>query len=326
MEIDLSIIIVNWNSVGHLRNCLRSVQCGRDALAFEVIVIDNASYDGSDELVAREFPAVKFIQSNENGGFARANNMAFEGAIGRNVVFLNPDTEIVDNALERMVRFLDATPDAGAVGCRLLNTDGTLQMSCVQSFPTLINQAVDTELLRKVAPRSNLWGMRALFGDPRAPASVEAVSGACLMVRAATFDRVGRFTEEYFMYAEDLDLCFKLDQAGCTNYFLGDAQVIHHGGQSSSATSENHFGSIVMRESVARFMRLRRGELAGQLYRATTGILAVVRMSFIAVLMLVTLGQVRRPALQGAMRKWTRILNWTLGREQWAARLGQPSV
>ncbi|RIK43358.1 MAG: hypothetical protein DCC58_09715 [Chloroflexi bacterium] len=326
MAVDLSVIVVNWNSVTYLRSCLQSVLCAGGPLVVEVIVIDNGSFDGSDAFVAREFPTVRFIQSRENGGFARANNRAFEEATGRNVVFLNPDTEVVGAALERMSRFLDTVHDVGAVGCRLLNTDGTLQMSCIQSFPTLINQAVDAELLRKVAPRSPLWGMRALFEDPRTPARVEAVSGACLMIRSATFELVGRFSEDYFMYAEDLDLCFKLHQAGFANYYLGSAEVVHHGGQSSSAASEGHFANIVMRESVARFMRLRRGVLSCYLYRATTGIAAAARVSFLAIALVATLGQVHRPALQRALRKWTRILNWTLGREQWATRLGQPAA
>ena len=133
---DVSVIIVNWNSREFLRQCLRTVFQHAGDLQFEVIVIDNASYDGSEPMVWSEFPQVVFIQGDENVGFARANNAAATQASGRNLLFLNPDTEVSDGAIETMARFMDATPEAGAVGCRLLNTDGSLQTSCVQAFPT----------------------------------------------------------------------------------------------------------------------------------------------------------------------------------------------
>ena len=324
--VDLSIIIVNWNSLQFLRQCLRTVFARPHGFRLEVIVIDNASYDGSAEMLAAEFPQVKFVQGTENIGFARANNAAFAGSTGRTILFLNPDTEVLDDALERMLALVETSADAGAVGCRLLNTDGSLQTSCVQPFPTILNQFFDSELLRGWFPRAGWWGMRALIDAHDSAASVEVISGACLMVSRIAFERVGRFSEDYFMYAEDLDLCFKLHNVGLRNYYLGDARVIHHGGQSTSAKSENQFGNVLMRESVFRYLRRHRGRFYAGAYRLMIAGAAVVRLGLLAAALLLTAGQWSRLSLENGLRKWRRVLRWSLGRERWAANLGTGSA
>src|SRR5260370_22558742 len=131
-----SIVIVNWNSTAFLRECLRSIYATATNLEFEVIVIDNASFDGSEMMVRREFPTVEFVQSRKNLGFAGGNNIAFAHSSGRNVLFLNPDTELTGHALTAMCSVLDTLSDAGVVGCKLLNSDLSVQTSCIQAFPT----------------------------------------------------------------------------------------------------------------------------------------------------------------------------------------------
>ena len=325
-SVDLSIIIVNWNSLQFLRQCLCTVYARPHGFSLEVIVIDNASYDGSAELLAAEFPQVQFVQGMENIGFARANNAAFAVSTGRAILFLNPDTEVLGDALERMLALLETSADAGAVGCRLLNTDGSLQTSCVQPFPTILNQVFDSELLRRWFPRAEWWGMRALLDANGSPASVEVVSGACLMVSRIAFERVGRFSEDYFMYAEDLDLCFKLRSAGFQNYYRGDVSVIHHGGQSTSAKAENQFGNVLMRESVFRYLRRHRGRLYAGGYRLTVAGAAVVRLGILAAAWLLTAGRSSRLSLENGIRKWKALLRWSLGRERWAPNLGDGSA
>lgn len=319
---DLSILIVNWNSVEFLRKCLRSVYATAGNLQFEVIVIDNASFDGSAEMTAREFPQARFVQGRENAGFARANNQAYRECAGRHALFLNPDTEVIGAALERMVRFLDATPAAGAAGCKLLNSDGSVQTSCIQAYPTLLNQAFDNELLRKLFPKSAWWGMRALFEDPQVPAEVEVISGACLLVRREAFEQAGHFTTDYFMYSEDLDLCFKLSRAGWKNYYLGDVSVTHHGGQSTNTKPESQFSNVVMRESVAKFLRLYRGKRYANAYKFTTAAVACVRLLLLGAVFAVSLGRFRPRALRNGLKKWSKVLRWALGKEPWAAQLG----
>jgi hypothetical protein len=325
-SVDVSIVIVNWRSREFLKRCLTTVCAGRGTLAVEVLVIDNASYDGSAAMVAEHFPSVKFIQSPDNLGFARANNRAAALACGRNLLFLNPDTEIVGTALERMVRFVDATADAGAVGCRLLNTDGSLQTSCVLAFPTIINQVLDSELLRRIFPRSHLWGVEA-FSDPdRAPARVEALSGACILVRRTAFLKVERFTEAYFMYKEDVDLCFKLHRAGLHNYHLGDVTVIHHGGQSSASASESQFGNILLRESACRYMRLHHGAAYAAAFRSAMTFAALARISALALMRVAALAGSDTRAVDSGLRKWFSVLRWSVGAEPWVRDPGARSL
>ena len=317
---DLSIIIVNWNSVGYLRDCLTSIELEmRDSgLTHEIVVIDSASYDGSDRLVHASHPKVRFVQCNRNLGFGRANNQAFELSRGDVVLFLNPDTEVFGPAIATLHRRLRELSDAGVVGCRLLNSDGSVQTSCVQSFPTLLNQALDFEWLRQRWPASPLWGTAALYAGSAAPQPVEALAGACVMLRREVFERIGRFSDEYFMYAEDIDLCHKTRAAGLVNYLVPEVSVIHHGGGSSQEAPSN-FSVVLMRESICRFLGKTRGRLYGALYRASMLVVALVRLAALrSVEWARALRGGARPrdsALIGSRRKWQAVVRWSVRRQ-----------
>jgi len=313
---DLSIIIVNWNSKEYLRKCIGSILATTRGIVYEILVIDSASFDGCDEMLQKHYPQVRFIQSESNLGFARSNNVAFLDSKGHSLLFLNPDTEVVASAVKTMYDCLWRLPQAGAVGCKLLNEDGSVQSSCIQSFPTILNQFLDSEVLRALCPKLPLWGMRALFGTGKEPEPVETLSGACIMLKRAIFEQVGRFSEEYFMYTEDIDLCYKIKRAGYKNLYEPRATVVHFGG-GSSQKRPNEFAAIMMRESNWRFLRKTRGRLYGLGYRSTTLLCAMAR---IAVLMILIPG---RHVRQGGeswrppLKKWRAILAWSLGFENW---------
>ena len=211
---DLSIIIVNWNSAEYLRKCLISLYKNVKQLKFEIIVVDNASYDGCEELIRKNFPDVLFIQSSHNLGFAKANNIGFKNCSGRNALFLNPDTEVVGPAINKMHLHLLSIPDSGALGCKLINTDLSIQTSCIKAFPTILNQALDIDYFKKVFPNMRIWGMKPLFNECLYPQEVDVVSGACIMVKRNAFEEVGMFSQDYFMYSEDVDLCYKIRGKG----------------------------------------------------------------------------------------------------------------
>ncbi len=263
------------------------------------------------------FPASNSFQSPVNLGFAKANNLGAGEAAGRILLFLNPDTEVQGDALSRMISFLDATSDAGIAGCRLLNTDGTLQTSCVQAFPSILNQVLDTEQLRRAFPKLRVWGTEA-FASDRGGAVVEVVSGACLMIKAKVFRAVGQFTPSYFMYAEDADLCFKVNRAGWKNYYLPAPSVVHHGGQSSDQKPESNFASVMMRESLLGFMRLRRGRVYAVAYQCTMVAVALARLMMLAPALVFTLGRKRRESLRSSFAKWVKVLRWGLHMERWS--------
>lgn len=314
---DLSIVIVNWNSAAFLMKCLRTVYETTKDVALETIVVDNASYDGSGETIKSEFPMVRFIQSEDNLGFSGANNLGYVHSQGRNLLFLNPDTEILGDAIARMLDALDTLQKAGAIGCRLLNSDMTVQTSCVQAFPTILNQALDSDVLRLMFPKSKLWKMDPLYCNSDNPSEVEVVSGACIMVKKSVFDLVGHFSTDYFMYAEDIALCYKIRQAGYNVYFIKDASVVHHGGGSSAKHDERSFGAIQMRESIFRFLRRTKGKYYAFLYKACMSVVSVCRLVLICIIAPVMTLWGRRKVATSSFHKWSGILRWSLGLERW---------
>lgn len=314
---ELSIIIINWHSKDFLRACLKSLDRGAAGLSCEVLVIDNASHDGCAAMLAAEFPAVRFIQSDRNLGFSGGNNRAARQAQGEFLLFLNPDTVVEGNALVELVETLRRLPGAGAVGARLLNTDRSLQTSCVQSFPTVLNQVLDCEWLRSRFPRSRLWGMAPLFADSPEPAPIDAISGACFMIRRELFNRVKGFDECYFMYSEDIDLSYKVKQAGFKCYYVPTAILIHHGG-GSSQKERSSFSNVMTRESVYRFLRRHRGWFVASCFRFSMGFSALARLP--AALILSLYHKKAGFGAQPSVHKWLSIFRWSLGMETWTAK------
>lgn len=228
----LSIIIVSWNVRELLRACLKSIDDGRGQLELEVIVVDSGSTDGSPAMVEAEFPWVKLIGRADNVGFPKGNNLGIAQARGRFVLLLNPDTEIVGDALTDLVAFLDEHPDVGAVGPQLLNPDGSIQSSR-RRFPTLATGFFESTWLERLAPAALLRHYYAQDLPDNETADVDWLVGACLMVRREAIEQIGLLDEGYFMYSEELDWCRRIKAAGWRVVYLPTAQVIHHIGKSS---------------------------------------------------------------------------------------------
>lgn len=318
---DLSIIIVNWNSAKFLRDCLGSIYSQVHDVEFEVIIVDNASFDGSAELVDHEFPSAIFLQSQENLGFGKANNLGFMRSSGDLLLFLNPDTEIQGAAIQTMAGHLRSVPNAGAIGCKLLNSDGSVQESAVQSFPTISNQLLNSDLLRRRFRNSKLWGNAALFRDCTEPVPVDMISGACLMVKRAAFEKVGQFGRELFMYADDLSLCYRLRRSGYSVCYDGTGQVTHHGGASTASRDDQHFSAVLQRESLLCFFKDTRGRFYAWLYRMTFAGVAVFRVLLIPFMLPLWSRVARNASPAVALAKWTRVLRWALGLETWAKNI-----
>ena len=319
---NLSIIIVNWNSKEYLRKCLNSILAETRDLDYEIIVIDSASFDGCSEMVRKDYPQVRFIQSRENLGFSKANNLAFQTAAGEFVLFLNPDTEIVGPAIQTLHSALKRLPKAGAIGGKLLNSDGTLQTSCVQAFPTILNQVLSAAVLRRLTPRSRLWGMQALFDGCNQSSEVDMISGACLMMRRSVFERIGLFSTEYFMYAEDVDLCYKSRRQGFTNYYIGEAVIVHHGG-GSSQQARNNFSNIMMVQSISQFLKRSRGGIYSDCYRLAQCGAAVIRIGLLLFLSPVLLVRSGGSSWRASCSKWFAVFNWGLGLSRWTGNYGR---
>jgi len=257
-SLDLSIIIINWNVRDLLRDCLRSIDAGRGTLALEVIVVDSASADGSADMVAAEFPWVVLVRCDENVGFPRGNNIALARARGRALLLLNPDTVVMGDVLTILLAYLDAHPDVGVVGPQLLNADGSVQSSR-RRFPTLLTGYFESTWLQGLAT-GLLRRYYALDLPDDAPADVDWLTGACLLVPRAAYEEVGGLDEGYFMYSEELDYCRRVKATGRRVVYYPAAQVIHHSGQSSDqAVTARH---VNFQRAKLRYYRKYHGRLA----------------------------------------------------------------
>jgi GT2 family glycosyltransferase len=245
----VSIIIVNYNTRALVLKCLESIYRTTYQMDFEVIMVDNASADGSADAVRKKYPSVMVIAEEKNFGFARANNLAIRRCEGKYILLLNPDTEVRNSAVPSMARFLDGHPKAGAVGCRLYNSDGSLQVSSFD-FPTVpgvfatvfqLKKIIPTRWLREGPLRTWMGSRIRYFNQHISPQRVDFVSGACMMVRKRMLDEVGLLDEGFFIYFEEIDWCFRMAEAGWTTYFLPSAEVVHHIGQSSRQISRRSF-------------------------------------------------------------------------------------
>jgi GT2 family glycosyltransferase len=256
--VDLSIILVNWNTRDLLRDCLASVYQQEPDIELEVWVVDNASGDGSAGMARQQFPQARLIENPENLGFARANNQALALARGRYLMLLNTDTLARPGAFRRMVRFADAQADAGVVGCRLLNADGSLQPSWA-GFPTLWSEMAGRNVRRRrLASKSELaW-------------EVDWVGGACLMARRQALHEVGLLDESFFMYSEEVDWCLRMRRRGWKVYYLETAEVVHLGGGSARRASAAQLTRLY--DSKLRFFRKHYGQAQARLLQG--GLLA----------------------------------------------------
>jgi GT2 family glycosyltransferase len=269
--LDLGIVIVNYNVRDLLRDCLASVYESHGDVAFEVCVVDNGSADGSADMVADEFPQVCIIRA-ENRGYAAGNNLGLrafgfgeDGAGGgdggrvsslparpRHVLLLNPDTILPPSALADMLSFLDEHPRAGAVGPRLVREDGSLDRACRRSFPTPKVAAYRLSGLSRLFPRSERFGRYNLtYLSPEVTTEVDSVVGAFMLVRGEVLAEVGLLDEQFFMYAEDLDLCYRIKEQGWEVWYNAEVTVLHYKGQSSRQRSA--FANVKFYETMRLF-------------------------------------------------------------------------
>lgn len=245
---DVSIVIVNWNTRDLLRGCLASVAAQTRA-AHEVIVVDNASTDGSPAMVRDEFPGVVLVANTDNRGFAGANNQGLRLARGRHLLLLNPDTIVLDHAIDRMLAWLALHPDVGCVGCQVLEGPGVLQRTCFAD-PGPLNLAIVELGLMRLAPRLPFFGRPwYLDWDRRSQRDVDVVSGMFMLVPRPVMDRVGLLDDAFFIYAEEADWCRRIRKAGWRCVFVPEAQIIHLDGGSKSTAQIRSKMHVQMQKS-----------------------------------------------------------------------------
>jgi GT2 family glycosyltransferase len=312
MSPELSIICVNWNSLDYLLECVGSIYEHTRELSFEVIVVDNASSESGVERLTQQYPRVKLMKSERNLGFAGANNLGFKESSGEYILLLNPDTKLIGPAINIMLAQLKRLADAGIVGCKLLNTDLSISTSSIQKFPTILNQIFMAECLRLRFPTFPLWNIGPLFLENVGPIKVDVIPGACMMLRRDVFERSGMLDEGYFMYAEDIDINYRVKKLGFSSYYVGAAQIVHHGGRSSSRQETSLWPTVMTYRAMLRFFRRSQGQVYASAYRIAIGSAALLRL--IALAIILPFGD--RERLRWAVTKWSMILKLTIGIRQ----------
>ncbi|MBF0119505.1 MAG: glycosyltransferase family 2 protein [Desulfobacterales bacterium] len=271
---DVSIVIVSYNTKNLTRKCLLSVQKFAGNVSHEVIVVDNASSDGSAEMIESEFNWVKLIRLSNNLGFAAGNNRAIEVAKGRYILLLNSDAFLDKGILENTIAYMDKNPRIGVLGCKLINPDGTLQPSA-RSLPSPLNKILHISGLSSRFPKSRFFGrVDYSWWDHSAPKIVGWVVGAYFLIREETISQIGCLDERYFLYFEEIDFCLSAKRAGWDVVFYPLAEVVHIGGQSSLLTNQ-----IISEKGRQRVSIRLKSEF--RYYRKMYGVLSVIISAFI---------------------------------------------
>lgn len=299
--VDVSVVIVNWNTRDITRNCLNSVHAASGPVAYEIIVVDNGSSDGSADMICKEFPNVELIRNSNNVGFAAANNQGIRIAQGRYVLLLNSDTIVKDAAIAKAVAFADAHPEAGLVGCQTRCPNGAIQYNCYL-YPSLLNLVLSLTKLQVLFWHHRFFGRYRLgWWDYRSVREVDGIAGCFMLARNSAIDQVGPMSEEYFMYSEDTDWCWRFRRAGWKVLYTPEPVIVHLGGCSSSqAATDMH---LLERRSLLMFLEKKSGRLVRWI--ANTMFCAATLLRFILLSMQRALGGPRRSAAQ---TKWAKTI------------------
>ncbi|MBD3317468.1 MAG: glycosyltransferase [Chitinivibrionales bacterium] len=312
---DVTIVIINWNSKDFVAQCLKSIYENTANLRFEVMVADNGSFDGCDDLVRKRYPHLTFKQLGRNYGFAKANNLAARGARGRYLLFLNPDTELLTDAITGMARFLDGHTVYHGAGCRLEDSTGNIQLTCARTFPSPIRQLSRLIMLYRLLPKIKaISPVEQVYWDHRDDRDVDCLSGACFMIRRDVFERIGGFDERIFMYADDVDLCYRIWRDGGKIRYLAAQRILHYGAGSTPKKKRNHFGALMQRESNLYFLRKHFGRPNAIAFRWAVGVGSIARMIMSVVLLPMSKVMPRRlRSVQGAFDKYRVLALWSIG-------------
>src|SRR4030042_3927679 len=285
--IDVDIIIVSWNTKPYLLRCLESIFQKRERVPWEVVVVENGSQDGSGNAVKEMFPSVRLIENDRNMEFYKAANHGLIKSSGRYALLINPDTEVKEGVIGQLVSFMDGHPKAGGAGVQLLHSDGSKQNS-IANFPTLATELLNKDLLRWVFPE-RFPGKRKNYVEP---IEVDSVIGACMIVRREAMEQVGILDEDYFLFLEETDWCYRMKRAGWKVYHLPEVEIYHFQGKSAEAKKKR--AKVEYYHSRYHFFRKNRGNLKWFFLHIGLVIRLAIELIFTTLLCLLTFFTVKK--------------------------------
>ncbi|MFQ5431036.1 MAG: glycosyltransferase family 2 protein [Nitrospinota bacterium] len=276
----ISVVIVNWNGKQALKKCLKSMEQYENVNKLQIIVSDNDSTDGSNDMLAKEFPYVEVVQNGQNIGFAAGNNRGLIHAKADLVLILNPDMEFIETGLEKLAAFMDANPDVGACGCMALEPDGSFMKQCRRGYPDPVTAFFKVTGIARLFPGNADFGKYFYSGVPNdRPMDVDALSGSFILARRSVMEVVGGFSEEYFMYVEDVDICLKIRRAGYKVRYMPEMKIIHHGSacmnQRRPLEKKRFYHYHMTRSHIVLYARDRQREGRNLFYHISFGLILV---------------------------------------------------
>lgn len=328
-SVDLSVVIVNWNVCNLLKQSLKSIYENTNRGGIEIFVVDNASTDGSVEMVRKEFPEAILLANPSNIGFPRANNLALKHCRGRYILLLNPDTIISKDALDRMIDFMDTHPEVGVVGPKILNLDNTIHFDCARNFPTLLNIFFEFSRLSKHFPNHRIFGRyRMGYWDHQDSREVDCLDGSCILVRNDAIKQIGFLDEQLFMYLEDIDLCYRIRENGWKIYYLALAEIVHIGGESSKRVNEPAFSNILELEAYRLFHQTHRGKLSSIIVRIMVFILSLPAIFILSVSILLPFFGKKEKKYSNRLKrgKFIQFIKWSLNPTEVVGNLSHEMV
>lgn len=308
----LSVVIVNYNTKDLLDACLSSLQEELDEIPHEIIVVDNASSDGSGEMIKKAFPSVLLIENADNVGFPRANNQVLKSCRGEAVLLLNPDTVVLPGMITRMIGFLEGNKAYGAVGPKITRPDGSIQLECASNFPDLWNMFCELTMLSRIFRGSPLFGRwRMTYWDHQDSRDVRCLLGAAILMRRHILDNIGLLDEH--MYIEDVDLCYRILKEGWKIRYLSTAGLIHFDGASRKASKHFYYHYQIAWNGLWHFFRKHRGWVYAMLFRLMTFVFSLLGLvTFSCASLISAIRGNPGPCYSDKLEKTKAVFQWSI--------------
>jgi GT2 family glycosyltransferase len=304
--IELSFIIVSWNAKSYLQKCVESIISKSGTCEKEIIVVDNASTDGSDELIREKYQQVVLIRNEANLGFAKANNIGIRRSRGKYVLLVNSDVEVLEGCIEHLILFMEQHPEIGMLGPQIIDANGNLQRSCM-AFPTLWNAFCRALALDTIFPKVKIFGGNLMaFWQHDTVREVDVINGCFWLVRREALNQVGLLDERFFIYAEDIDWCKRFWNAGWKVVFVPQAQSVHYGGASSSQAPVRF--SVEMHRANLQYWKKHHGRAAQAGFLTITGLHHMIRL--MGGLMLYTIKPEKRTSAAIKIKRSVACIQW----------------